>query len=369
MPNPNSADFDRTTEYGYDSDGLITSINTYDNGWNMVALTIGIIYDPSNGLPTNTSVGNVTTSQDYDSNGALSYFETDFGGSSIFQTSYQRDSLNRISILTEVNQGKTIVKKYLYDAIGRLSQVWRNDTLVSTYSYDANGNRIARWTPSKTDSGSYDAQDWMLSYGNALYIYSRNGELQKKIVETDTTSYTYDYFGNLLSVRLPNGDLIEYIIDGQNRRIGKKINGSIVKRWIYAGGLSPVAELDSAGNLTAEFVGSLMIKNGNMYQLVTDHLGSVRLVVDVNSGAVVQQIDYDEFGNVISDSNPDFQPFGYAGGLYDGQSSYGLVRGIMMQSVADGRVRIRLGLLVEKRACMVMLAMIRLTILIQMDYI
>ncbi|MFZ1976638.1 MAG: DUF4329 domain-containing protein [Bacteroidota bacterium] len=123
-----------------------------------------------------------------------------------------------------------------------------------------------------------------------------------------------------MKVTLPNGDLIEYMIDGQNRRIGKKLNGSIVKKWIYAGGLSPIAELDSAYNVTAEFVGSLMIKNCNTYQLIIDHLGSVRLVVDINSGAVVQQMEYDEFGNVLSDSNPDFQPFAYAGGLYDSQT-------------------------------------------------
>jgi RHS repeat-associated protein len=63
-----------------------------------------------------------------------------------------------------------------------------------------------------------------------------------------------------------------------------------------------------------------MIKNGHGYQLVTDHLGSVRIVVDVSSGDVVQKLEYDEYGNIISDSNPDFQPFGYAGGLYDSQT-------------------------------------------------
>jgi hypothetical protein len=142
----------------------------------------------------------------------------------------------------------------------------------------------------------------MLSYGNAQYIYSKNGELQKKIVGADTTNYVYDYFGNLLSVRLPrhggqaDGDFIEYIIDGQNRRVGKKINGQIVKRWIYSGQLSPIAELDSAGNVIAQFIGNEMIKNGTTYQLVTDNLGSVRLVVDINTGDVVQKMDYDEFG-------------------------------------------------------------------------
>jgi len=35
-------------------------------------------------------------------------------------------------------------------------------------------------------------------------------------------------------------------------------------------------------------------------------------------------MDYDAFGNVISDSNPGFQPFGFAGGMYD--SDTGLTR-------------------------------------------
>jgi hypothetical protein len=55
----------------------------------------------------------------------------------------------------------------------------------------------------------------------------------------------------LLTVILPNKDRIDYIIDGQNRRIGKKVNGAIVKKWIYAGGLSPIAELDSSGSVIA----------------------------------------------------------------------------------------------------------------------
>lgn len=48
-----------------------------------------------------------------------------------------------------------------------------------------------------------------------------------------------------------------------------------------------------------------------------DHRGSVNLVVDVDSGAIEQKITYSEFGEVLSDTNPGFQPFGFAGGLYD----------------------------------------------------
>jgi RHS repeat-associated protein len=38
----------------------------------------------------------------------------------------------------------------------------------------------------------------------------------------------------------------------------------------------------------------------------------------------VQRLDYDEFGRVLSDTSPGFQPFGFAGGLYDPDT--GLVR-------------------------------------------
>ncbi len=53
------------------------------------------------------------------------------------------------------------------------------------------------------------------------------------------------------------------------------------------------------------------------YRFLTDHLGSPRLVVNASTGAVVQRIDYDEWVQVLDDTNPGFQPFGFAGGLYD----------------------------------------------------
>jgi RHS repeat-associated protein len=42
-----------------------------------------------------------------------------------------------------------------------------------------------------------------------------------------------------------------------------------------------------------------------------------RAATNVATGAVAQWIDYDELGNVLADTNPGFQPFGFAGGIYD----------------------------------------------------
>jgi RHS repeat-associated protein len=63
-----------------------------------------------------------------------------------------------------------------------------------------------------------------------------------------------------------------------------------------------------------------MEKGGREYRLFVDQLGSVREVVDVASGQVVQELEYDAWGLVVKDTNPGFQPFGFAGGLYDPQT-------------------------------------------------
>ncbi len=41
------------------------------------------------------------------------------------------------------------------------------------------------------------------------------------------------------------------------------------------------------------------------------------MVVNTTNGTVEQSIEYDSFGNILSDSNPNFQPFTLAGGIYD----------------------------------------------------
>ena len=102
------------------------------------------------------------------------------------------------------------------------------------------------------------------------------------------------------------------------------INGVLTQGFLYQDQLNPIAELDGQGNLKARFiygtrlnVPDYMIKGGITYRIIADHLGSPRLVINTQTGDVAQRIDYDAFGNITRDTNPNFQPFGYAGGLYD----------------------------------------------------
>jgi RHS repeat-associated protein len=264
---------------------------------------------------------------EYNEYGDITGFYSYNDWNDFFTVNYKYDGIGRIKTKTEMFLGDTTCFDYQYDIAGRLVRVDRNDSTISVYTYDSNGNRLSHTTLSGTTYGTYDAQDRMLSYGNVTFGYTATGSLKWKAENGDTTKYNYDLLGNLRSVQLPNGTYIQYLIDGQNRRVAKIVNGNIKKRWLYQNQLNIVAELDSIGNLVSRFVygtkshvPDYMIKNGITYRFITDHLGSVRFIVDVASGTVVQYITYDEFGNTLTDSNPGFQPFGYAGGLYDEQT-------------------------------------------------
>jgi RHS repeat-associated protein len=60
-----------------------------------------------------------------------------------------------------------------------------------------------------------------------------------------------------------------------------------------------------------------MVRGGTTYRIVSDERGSPRLIVNSQTGEIAQELDYDAYGCIVRDTNPSFQPFGFAGGLYD----------------------------------------------------
>ena len=192
---------------------------------------------------------------------------------------------------------------------------------IALYGYDANGNRTQE---NGATIATVDDQDRLLTHHGATYTYTANGELATKTDSGQTTAYTYDVLGNLQKVVLPNGTILDYLTDSRYRRIGKKVNGALVQGFLYQDGLRPIAELDGNSQIVSRFVyadkghvPSYLIKNGVIYRIVSDHVGSPRLIINTQNGSVAQRIDYDVWGTITADSNPGFQPFGYAGGLYD----------------------------------------------------
>jgi len=318
-------------ERGYDNDFRVTSLSV--NGANPLTFQydddsllkksgdMTLTRSGQNGLLEGTGLVGVTDSYAYNGFGEVTAYEAKANAASLLRFEYTYDKLGRITQKKETRGGTTQVFDYGYDPAGRLNEVKRDGTAIARYDYDPNGNRTHL---NGLQIAHYDAQDRLLDYQGATYQYTANGELKQRTSGGQTTQYDYDVLGNLRKVKLADGTVIEYLIDGQNRRIGKKRNGTLQQGFLYQNQLRPIAELNGSGALVSRFVygtgvnvPDYMIKGGVTYRIIKDHLGSPRLVVDVVTDTVAQEMEYDAFGNVTKDTNPGFQPFGFSGGLYD----------------------------------------------------
>jgi RHS repeat-associated protein len=177
---------------------------------------------------------------------------------------------------------------------------------------------------------SYDDEDHLLSAGSVIYSHNLDGFLAAKTDGSDVTTYDYSSRGELLGAILPDGTVIEYIHDPLARRIAKKVGGVTVEKYLWQGITRLLAVYDGSDNLLMRFeyadtrMPVAMTKGGSTYYLAYDQVGSLRIVADA-SGNVVKRIDYDSFGNIISDTDPSFEvPLGFAGGLDDRDT--GLIR-------------------------------------------
>jgi RHS repeat-associated protein len=324
-----------TVSFGYDADSLLVcasqgSCSPPDAG----ALTVS--YDPLNGLLLGSSLGSVTDAYTYDAHGELASYTARFGGTDLFRASYDepgftRDALGRITRKTETLLGETHTYEYAYHARGWLTDVVKDGVLVEHYEYDANGNRVLFESPTETLTGVYDDQDRLLSYGPFEYTYTANGELRTKTDTRDgsVTTYGYDVRGNLVRVELPSGDVIEYLIDGMDRRVGKKKNGVLERVWVWRDKLRIAAELDGGGSVVARYVygagggttPDYVVRGSDLYRVVGDHLGSVRAAANVANGADVPVVlQYTAFGEA-SGAGSGWMAQGFAGALDDVDSA------------------------------------------------
>jgi RHS repeat-associated protein len=330
-----------TVAYSYDNDNLYTGTSSppfsvtrdYANNGRIASTTLG-------------SVGDVTS---YDGFSALTSYAASSGATTPYElTVASRDLNGRITSMSEQINGATHNWSLAYDARGRLTSAAR-DLVTNAYTYDPNGNRL---TANGSGEWFYDAQDRLLSTPDGTsFTYRNDGTATSKTNSTGTYTYSYDLSGFLQSVTLPtSGNSAQYTADANQRRIAKSLtwgSNTISQQFVYDDQLRVAAELSSNGStVTSVFVYGTkanvpdymisVANGGKVYRIISDWVGSVRLVLDtsVTPAAVVQQLDYDEFGNVLPSSFDTtcasgaqclpFQPFGFAGGLQDRDT--GLVR-------------------------------------------
>jgi RHS repeat-associated protein len=294
------------TNFSYDKDGLVTGAGAE------------VLTKNSVGLVSSSKLGGILKNISYDSFGLVTSDNFYVGTKLIFGEAFSRDLLGRIAASGS--------EPFQYDSVGRLIVAGGNQ-----YFYDSNGNRIKAVVDGVTSTATYDAQDRLQTYGALAFAYNANGDLTEKRDHStnQTTKYAYDVFGNLKTVTLP-GKTIQYVIDGQNRRIAKKVNDVLVQGYIYQSQTQIAAVTNGTGALVAAFVygekpniPDYMIQSGITYRIISDQVGTPKMVVDP-TGRIVETLTFDEFGVLRSMMGTSLLPFGFAGGLLD--TDTGLVR-------------------------------------------
>ncbi len=298
---------DKRVDFGYNSLGQYTSINRYAN-------------------LTGTQLVNGTT-YSYDSLNRLTNLNHSNGTNNVAFYNYVYDVASRITKITDVD-GAT---DYTYDNRAQLTGANHSNANNpdETYTYDANGNRI---TSSIHGNGYVTGQgNRLLSDGKYNYEYDNEGNLTKQtdIATGKVQELTWDYRNRLVAFVDKDAvgketQRVEFTYDAFNRRIAKAVDTNpqdttpaVVTQFIYdrsnvllefvdsdgAGANQPVLDKRYLYGAGVDHVLAEESTGGNVVWQLTDRLGSVRDLVN-NSGAVVNHLVYDSFGQVISKTNP-----------------------------------------------------------------
>jgi RHS repeat-associated protein len=346
--------------YKYDGDNLVSCATTASSSQCPPASGYGMqvvrAVTAEGRHRVTTTIGNVTQVINYNAYGEIADQSATFSGTPIVSIDYEpdgaaRDDLGRITQMmvsrdsSDATFSSVQTINYDYDGLGRLTDADVVGGNEEHFDYDLNGNRNGYTSSSPPvaiapadvtiDTDATD-RDRLYKYGGTTFAFTSIGQVKSKTDTTGTTSYRYDGRGNLVLVTKPDGYVYKYLVDGKNRRVAKlegasEATATMSRRWVYGEGLMPIAEYDGSNDsLIFQFV---YVTNSRVpdyvfnavelktYRLITDHLGSVRYVVHVDSGSVALRAEYAAFGarTLVSSSGSRWRrmPFGFAGGFYD----------------------------------------------------
>ena len=303
----------QSVSYGYDEIGRMTG-RIYGTEANPSTLTETLSYnirDQLTGL--NSSVFNMS----------LRYHEPTLGSVPKYNGSVSEWEWNH-GAGTETNAWSLS-----YDGVGRLTDARRfaggaqtNSFSERSITYDRNSNALTltRYggnaaTPEERLAYSYDGNllsgisNTGASGGGGSFTHDTNGNLTRD----GLSMLDIDYNDRNLTSRISSGGATlaeyEYLADGTKLRAvdgsgnGYQYRGSLIYTQTAGQSDSPVITLDcavtSAGRIVRETSAAGTVSYRPLIHLC-DHLGSVRSVIDGDTGTVVEASDYYPFGKRIT---------------------------------------------------------------------
>lgn len=207
--------------------------------------------------------------------------------------------------------------KYAYDANNQLVQVQYPQGGLENYSYDAAGNRLGRSADGIQENYHYDNCNRLTQMTRmttqqetVTYSYDRQGNM----LSDGRNRYAYDDFGRLASTVTAEGDIQKNCYDAEGLRAEMEENGRLVQ-FLYNEDREVVAEKDYSGNIIRYIRGLGLISSDSenaktYYHYVSDEQGR-------EQDRILNQYEYDAFGNTISCKEQVENRFRYQGEQYD----------------------------------------------------
>jgi RHS repeat-associated protein len=150
-----------------------------------------------------------------------------------------------------------------------------------------------------------------------IFSYDANGSL----INDDAMTYEWNAEGALVAINRGT-HRSEIIYNGKRERVRilEKDDGTIVsdKRFIWGDGLI-LEERDVSGAVLERYFGGGIQVGSATYFYATDHLGSIRQLVD-SAGVVTASYDYDPWGRVTSVAGAAETPFQFTGHYFHAPS-------------------------------------------------
>jgi len=345
--------FGLTLTFGYDANGNTTSVqdplggtlsSVYDvdnrlssrrfSDTSSHQLRLDLSYTPISLIATETrysdtggtnKVGSTTNS--YDPAGNVSQIQHFTGtGSSLINLQYSFDKGNRLSSETDTFNGTPTTTNYGYDTSNQLTSAGS-----SNYSFDANGNRTM--TGYQTGTGNMLLSDgtWNYTFDNEgnviqrvgisnnlkwIYAYDNVNHLIQATVYTfsggiwslsQQVTYQYDVFGNRVEEDVYTASNNTTTVTKFGYDVASDLSES---RGTTTGAANSWVDLNSSNLLVMRhfFLDALdtlvarLDSSGNVAWYLADNLGSVRGLMN-NSSSLIDQITFDAWGNISSESN------------------------------------------------------------------
>jgi len=252
------------------------------------------------------------TNNTYDDRDRLTNIIHSNGANTISSYAQTYDAGSKITSITGADGSST----YTYDNTNQLTGADYDFQDNESYSYDSNGNRT-------NDGYVTGVNNQLLEDNKYLYEYDLVGNRTKRTDKStnEVMEYRWDIRDRLTGITVKNdlGEIIrtaEYTYDVYNQRIAKTVDANgdgslaaVTERFVYGSDQNIALVLDENGNVNHRYLfgdGVDQIEadesNGTVLWALTDHLGSVRDVVD-DSGTVLNHIVYDAFGGVTSQTD------------------------------------------------------------------